>query len=353
MSFSSLDSLNLAAPGIEKAAQPDGTRAERALRRAAVEFEALLLKQLTSALSPSEDDEDNLFGHGTGDGLYQQMFTEQMALAMARDGGVGLAETILQQLRGGRGLAPEGVNPLAGRESAGAERAVAAARAVRSAVAITSEKTEAAPALAEAPVPTTSTTPLTVAAAPLRAAPTAAPSVAAVKSVKEAAPVAVSSLPSTLPTTFNATSAASATPAHAPAAVALHLPLRGRISSQFGVRRDPLNGGHRRHGGLDIAATRGTPIAAAAGGKVVFAGRRGGYGNMVELEHLDGRRTRYAHADKILVKPGEQVEPGQTVATVGSTGRSTGPHLHFEVRENGTTINPLTAVAKDSSTKRR
>jgi len=131
------------------------------------------------------------------------------------------------------------------------------------------------------------------------------------------------------------------------------MPIKGRISSRFGERRDPIHGRHRHHSGVDIAAGRGTPIPAAAAGTVVFAGRRGGYGNLVEIEHADGRRTRYAHTDRILVAAGDRVEDGQTIASVGSTGRSTGPHLHFEVRENGAGVDPLQIIAKDPSHSRR
>jgi murein DD-endopeptidase MepM/ murein hydrolase activator NlpD len=357
MSLFSLDPLNLTAPSARATGPIGGARDELALRRAATEFEALLLKQLTAALSPSEDDEDNLFGHGTGDGMYQQMFSEQMALAMARNGGVGLAETILQQMRGVRAGSPATGGAPSAPEVTGVERTFAAARAVRKVAAVTAGEPEPGPSLASA-LPNAAPVPVAAAALSAPAAPPAPPAEFAPSA--EFAPTAESVLapprlrvPLTLPTTLHATSAASATPVHAPAAVALHLPVRGRISSQFGWRNDPLHGGQRQHGGLDIAAARGTPIVAAAAGKVVFAGRRGGYGNLVEIEHADGRRTRYAHAEKLLVTPGEQVEPGQVVATVGSTGRSTGPHVHFEVREHGAKVNPLAAVAKDSSTKRR
>ncbi|HKX33337.1 MAG TPA: M23 family metallopeptidase, partial [Blastocatellia bacterium] len=138
-----------------------------------------------------------------------------------------------------------------------------------------------------------------------------------------------------------------------PGEVEMQRPLSGRISSPFGLRRDPIHGHQRRHAGVDIAAPRGTEIKAAAPGTVVFAGRRGGYGNLVEIEHADGRRTRYAHAAELLVAAGDQVSDGQPIATVGATGRATGPHLHFEVMENGVKVNPLQALAKDGSLTRR
>lgn len=112
------------------------------------------------------------------------------------------------------------------------------------------------------------------------------------------------------------------------------MPTRGRISSRYGMR----NG--RMHRGLDIAASTGTSIMAADGGKVVFAGRRGAYGNLVEIDHGNGYVTRYAHCGTINVKVGERVYKGQVIAKVGNTGRSTGPHLHFEILKNGRNLNP-------------
>lgn len=112
------------------------------------------------------------------------------------------------------------------------------------------------------------------------------------------------------------------------------MPTRGRISSRYGMR----NG--RMHRGLDIAAGTGTDIKAADGGKVVFTGYKGAYGNLVEIDHENGHKTRYAHNSKILVKVGERVYKGQTIAKMGSTGRSTGSHLHFEVLVNGSNKNP-------------
>ncbi|MSQ01934.1 MAG: peptidase M23 [Myxococcales bacterium] len=113
-----------------------------------------------------------------------------------------------------------------------------------------------------------------------------------------------------------------------------------RVTSAFGVRPDPFSGRARVHHGLDLAAPQGTPVLAAAGGTVRYSGRRGGYGNVVIVEHDDGTETRYAHCRDLSVKVGERVASGQAIATVGSTGRSTGAHLHFEVRRGGEAIDP-------------
>ena len=114
-----------------------------------------------------------------------------------------------------------------------------------------------------------------------------------------------------------------------------------RLSSGFGTRIDPINGSHRAHSGLDMPGRVGTPILAAAPGTIAFAGRAGGYGQMVEIDHGGGLKTRYAHLSRILVRPGDAVSLQQTIALMGSTGRSTGNHLHFEVRMNGRATNPL------------
>jgi murein DD-endopeptidase MepM/ murein hydrolase activator NlpD len=119
-------------------------------------------------------------------------------------------------------------------------------------------------------------------------------------------------------------------------------PIAGaRISSGFGNRRDPFTQRLARHTGVDMPAPAGTPILAAAGGTVRFAGLRRAYGNAVEIDHGDGLVTRYAHASKVLVHTGQVVLPEQAIATVGSTGRSTGPHLHFEVLRDGAQVEPL------------
>ncbi|MFY9227573.1 MAG: peptidoglycan DD-metalloendopeptidase family protein [Blastocatellia bacterium] len=133
----------------------------------------------------------------------------------------------------------------------------------------------------------------------------------------------------------------------------LQIPVEGKISSNFGDLRV-----NRTHKGIDIAVKQGTKIEAAADGKVIFSGWQKGYGKTLIIEHKDGRLTRYAHAENLLVSQGEQVSLGQKIATVGSTGHSTGPHLHFEVIQDGKAINPLlvtktkTAINnKDTDTK--
>ncbi len=114
-----------------------------------------------------------------------------------------------------------------------------------------------------------------------------------------------------------------------------------QISSRFGVRRDPLLGTPAQHSGVDFRARTGVAVTSAAAGRVVFAGWNGGYGRMVEIDHGNGFTTRYAHMSRITVAEGAEVQPGDTLGKVGSSGRSTGPHLHFEVRRDGDAIDPM------------
>lgn len=115
---------------------------------------------------------------------------------------------------------------------------------------------------------------------------------------------------------------------------------KGWISSYFGKRTDPFNGRREMHRGMDFAGKKGSDIAATAAGVVTWAGKRYGYGNLVEVNHGNGYATRYGHCQKVLVKVGDKVERGQKIALMGSTGRSTGPHVHYEVLKNGRQINP-------------
>ena len=113
-----------------------------------------------------------------------------------------------------------------------------------------------------------------------------------------------------------------------------------RMSSGFGYRRDPFTGGGAMHAGLDFTGAHGSPILAAAPGRISFVGRQGGYGNTVEIDHGHGIMTRYAHLSGFSGRVGQVVTAGQQIGRMGSTGRSTGTHLHFEVRVNGTAVNP-------------
>jgi murein DD-endopeptidase MepM/ murein hydrolase activator NlpD len=353
-----LDTANLTAPASSSRAIPPN---EVALRQAAKQFEALLLTQLTASLNPKEEDEDALFSNsGGGMGLARQMYSEQLAKTMSENGGIGIAEMIVAQ------VTKRNAQPAKNHAN---ERALSAAREIKKeAVGSHLENTEsvsgkgtglyAEASMSEASISSGKAT--ATAVSPTSASSLLSPSDSAA-GISATRPRRVHAVESNA-TVLNEASAhaaprlnAASSKSHKPgvAYVSYQSPLQGTVRSQFGMRRDPINGRMRLHQGIDIPAKRGTPIEAAAAGTVVFAGRNKGYGNMVMIEHADGRRTLYAHAQSLLVEAGDTVAAGQPIAKVGSTGHSTGPHLHFEVRERNGPVNPLSALSNDLAFARR
>lgn len=126
---------------------------------------------------------------------------------------------------------------------------------------------------------------------------------------------------------------------------------QGYLSSPFGRRSDPFTGQQRMHKGVDFAAREGADVVAVAAGVVTWSGRKSGYGTMVEINHGDGYVTLYAHNKENLVRVGELVQRGQVIAKVGSSGRSTGPHVHFEVIKDGRQVNPYAFIARAKTVK--
>jgi murein DD-endopeptidase MepM/ murein hydrolase activator NlpD len=124
------------------------------------------------------------------------------------------------------------------------------------------------------------------------------------------------------------------------------LPVSGLISSHYGMRKHPIYGDMRFHSGIDIAAEEGTPVFSVMKGRVIFSGEMAGYGNTIIIDHMNGYKTLYAHNKINLVKEGDEVNPGMIIAEVGSSGNSTGPHLHFEVRYNDKNMDPAIFLAK-------
>lgn len=123
--------------------------------------------------------------------------------------------------------------------------------------------------------------------------------------------------------------------------IPIGIPHTGKITSKFGYRANPFtNRGREMHSGVDLKGSTGDPIRVTAAGTVTFAGYEGEYGNVVKVKHKNGYETRYAHLSKTKVKKGEQVDVGNTIGLLGSTGRSTGPHLHYEILKNDKKINP-------------
>ncbi len=124
------------------------------------------------------------------------------------------------------------------------------------------------------------------------------------------------------------------------------LPIHAQVTSKYGLRRDPFNHQVKFHKGIDLAAPEGMDVQAALGGEVVFAGYENGYGNTVVLRHAEGLQTRYAHLATMDVRTGDLIAAQAKLGTVGNSGRSTGPHLHFEVTRNGKQIDPGTTLAE-------
>ncbi len=122
------------------------------------------------------------------------------------------------------------------------------------------------------------------------------------------------------------------------------IPTFGIIVSNFGYRNDPFTGEYKVHEGIDIAAPTGTPVYASADGIVIFAGYKEGYGLEIEISHQNGIITRYAHLSRVLVSPSQKVKRGEIIGKVGSTGKSTGSHLHYEVIINGRPVNPINYI---------
>jgi murein DD-endopeptidase MepM/ murein hydrolase activator NlpD len=148
------------------------------------------------------------------------------------------------------------------------------------------------------------------------------------------------------PSRVNAVSTAPMAPSHTVAVAAgaseSAASAGSTVTSSYGWRHDPFTGAAKFHSGVDIRASYGQDVGAAAGGRVVFAGEQGGYGQSVIVEHASGLQTRYAHLSSIEVENGQTLEPGHVVGRVGQSGRATGPHLHFEVLKNGRAVNPAT-----------
>lgn len=124
-------------------------------------------------------------------------------------------------------------------------------------------------------------------------------------------------------------------------------PVHGVVTSAYGLRTDPFNGGAAAHEGIDISTSRGEPVLATADGTVLLSGWAGEYGRAIEIVHNDRYVTLYGHLDQTLVAPGQQIRRGDRVGLVGSTGRSTAPHLHYEVHVDGRTVNPLEYILEN------
>jgi murein DD-endopeptidase MepM/ murein hydrolase activator NlpD len=280
------------------------------------EFEAMLMSQMMQEMRKTMLSDESSEGSGYGFGNEAMMDTANVELgrALSRVGGFGLGDMLerAMQQTGAGSISADG-NAASGQATAALLQATAA--------------------------------PAMMAATPSGAeqGQGVQPHASRVAAVATAVPRAVKALF----TGSSGTHAADAARVGAPAAAAesdgeptLVAPAGGRVTSKFGWRRDPFTGAATFHKGVDVAMAYGTEVKAAAAGRVVFAGERGGYGNMVIVEHAGGQQTRYAHLSAGAVQTGDTVDAGQVIGRVGSTGRSTGAHLHFEVLDHGQAVDP-------------
>ncbi len=323
--------------------QPQNQKAPDALRRAAIQFEAVLLMQLTSALNnANNNDEDSLFGSDGGSGLAKQMFSEQLATTMAQSGGIGLSAMILRQFGGTEANSvSSGIKGLSG--------VIAAVKDMKENVQPTADKNASVTLKKSAKADPITKQEFMGYADGAEIVSTFEDDLKtggiddSLKNLMLDGKLVNSTrariVPNSQVTEIQGIS--SSRLLGSSAKVAFQIPVNGRISSEFGNRFHPIDRKTKFHGGIDIAVAKGTPVAAAAEGVVTFAGWSKGYGNLVIVKHPDGRETRYGHLEKILVSEDAEVACGQQIALSGSTGKSTGPHLHFEVRENGQVVNPF------------
>lgn len=353
MNFNAIENL-----GSTNATQGNSqTQQQDAIRRAAVQFESILLMQLTSALNGanSDDDENALFGSDGGSNLAKQMFSEQLATTMADSGGIGLSDLITRQFGLNQPKTANVANKLANVVSAVKDIKTNTGANVSSknkvaplinknakiepitdtflgdpndAVIISTFDNEARTEGVDESMRTLELNGKIVNTTRARIVPNK-------PIIEEGSTISV---PTDSIISINPVSENSIKPTIEK--MSYQMPVKGRISSGFGNRFHPIDKVTKFHAGMDIAAPVGTKIGAAAAGVVTFAGWSKGYGNLVVIKHADGKETRYGHTSKMFVKEGDSVVAGQQIAAVGSTGKSTGPHLHFEVRENGQAVNP-------------
>lgn len=360
MSVSAIQNLGVPT-ATDKATSPE------TLRRTAQQFEAVLLMQLTSLMNTKNDDdgdgEDKLFGGDGGTDLAQKMFSEQMATTMAQSGGIGLSDVIMQQLGAAQSKIPAGRNAMLA-------NAMSAVKDIKTTAPMENLRGEnkVFPLINRSAKPAPISKDLAAGDSnDAEIISTAEQELADDNSQYKPLTLDGKILNSTRPrivpkyalteSETNASSSTISTPDSiktATAKVNFQMPVSGRISSDFGMRFHPIDHKEKFHGGLDIAVPLGTPVGAAAAGIVKFAGWKGGYGNAVIIEHPDGKETLYGHNEKLLVTEGQQVSAGETISLSGSTGKSTGPHVHFEVRENDVPVNPrkfLTNVLRNTADK--
>ncbi len=288
-----------------------GKTKEAKLREACQGFESVFISQLFKEMRATVP-KDGLL-HGQYEEQYYSMFDKAMSDKMAADGGIGLADMMYRQLKGQ--VAGKGAQAQAGDAAGRPAAAHGAFGPGTQRVPVSGQPAPAAPRGIEAQH-----------FSPAVAAALARPGVSGLAAAHDPA---------------QGTSAAAALQAGLPMAA----PVTGDITSDYGWRDDPFKGDKAWHAGMDIAAPAGDPVAACWDGTVTYAGTRGGYGNVVEVSHPGGWKSVYGHLRSASVAAGDVVTAGEKIAEVGSTGRSTGPHLHFELRRDGETVDPKRMLA--------
>jgi len=264
---------------LDRAGAATGAEREQ-LSELAAQFESMLMLEMIKQMRKSLLDEQ-ADGEGLGNETYSSTIDSELAIHLSKAGGLGLTPMLVDAWERQQG-------------------------AVRPGTTLT--RAEGLPVPAAAPGTATVPTPTVSVNRPVTSYAHVAPANPPASKVEESSP--------------------------------LSLQMPGRVSSAYGWRSDPLKGHARFHGGIDLAARYGTSVPAAAGGTVVSAGEQGGYGLTVVVRHENGFESRYAHLASLDVQAGDRVTQGQQVGRVGSTGRSTGPHLHFEVMQAGRRVDP-------------
>jgi murein DD-endopeptidase MepM/ murein hydrolase activator NlpD len=286
----------------------------------AQEFEAMLMLQMVRQMRQSitfDGEKEQGFGNET----MTDTFDIELSRYLAQSGGVGLGGMIQRQLS---------------KETQGASTDAPATDT--SAATDTSTK---APAASEIPTPLPSTVVVGTSGSRTGGSPAGGSGTSGrPASGSPASGSPASGSPGSGSGTSGSNASGTSTSGSSTSAAALTMPLDSATTSAFGWRKDPLGQERRFHSGVDLRAAYGTEVPAAAGGQVIFAGDRGGYGTMVVIRHDDGFDTRYAHLSSMAVRVGDRVEAGHAIGRVGSSGRSAGPHLHFEVIRNGQQLDP-------------
>ena len=283
--------LQPAAPAQATGEQPRNDPAK--LRHAAESFEAMLLQTMLREMREAQL-ENGFFGQSAGASIYEGMFESHLSESLSGGSPLGIADALMKQWQRG----PGGEAPPEAVELEGKIRELRARRNYGAAV----DSTRSAGAA--------------VAAAPTR--------------VAHGDEHSGRATPPALPHGHNEP---------------LHSALDDKVDrSGFGWRKDPIDGARRFHAGVDLPAAKGTPVVSVAPGRVLEAGESGGYGLQVTVEHADGWTSRYAHLSKIEVRPGDRIPRGARLGRVGSSGRSTGPHLHFETARFGEPVDPAKAA---------